>query len=209
MGQYYFPILREATQNKTYKDYTLCAHLLNNGLKLTEHSYIRNEFMNCVYNFLIKKPMKVYWMGDYTDTEDIKEGETFLKKMFKLIDKDPNNIPHSITEAETYMGNKYPYILNHTKQEFLDIREHDTGDEYWSYHPLSLLTATSNGKGGGDYYNSQYPYREKYIGIWKGDLLEVSDVTYGYKKVFFELEDKYLEECNDKIREELEDGRIN
>ena len=198
MGQYFFPILREATKNKHYKDYTLCAHKLDNGLKLTEHSYIGNNFMNVVYNFLIRKPMKVYWWGDYTDPEDIKGSNAFFEKMHKVARNDSNNIPYDV-DSQINKYTKFPFLINHTKKEYIDIREYNPNTKRWIYHPLSLLTATSNGKGGGDYCSYKYPERMANIGIWKGDLLEVSDtMPPNYTQQYYEFEDEYLKEWNDK-----------
>ena len=40
------------------------------------------------------------------------------------------------------------------------------------YHPLALLTATGNGRGGGDYYGKN----KESIGVWKFDEISVSDI---------------------------------
>ena len=48
-----------------------------------------------------------------------------------------------------------------------------THDKDWVQHPLSLLTAISNGKGGGDY--DVEGLNADSIGVWKGCLLEITD----------------------------------
>lgn len=53
---------------------------------------------------------------------------------------------------------EYPYIFNHDLREYIDLREHIPKSvsafikKDLIVHPLPLLLATSNGKGGGDYY---------------------------------------------------------
>ena len=53
----------------------------------------------------------------------------------------------------------------------------------WILHPLSLLTAVGNGRGGGDYPENRVDYYM--VGAWAGNTLEITDkVPDGY-----ELED--------------------
>ena len=66
MGQYYKPI------NLTKKQW-LYSHDYHNGLKLMEHSYIGNSFMQIIEQLLSptgswhKDP--IVWAGDYADKE--------------------------------------------------------------------------------------------------------------------------------------------
>ena len=63
MGQYYIPTL--IAEDGTAS--TLYSHQYDNGLKLMEHSYIGNRFVNAVLTQLWKHPMMVAWIGDYSD----------------------------------------------------------------------------------------------------------------------------------------------
>jgi len=65
MGQYYMPTL--IAEDGTVS--TLYSHQYDNGLKLMEHSYIGNKFVNAVLTQLWKHPMKVAWIGDYSNDE--------------------------------------------------------------------------------------------------------------------------------------------
>ena len=54
---------------------------------------------------------------------------------------------------------------NHTKKQYVDKTK------FKCYHPLPLLLAEGNGRGGGDYYGSN----EDKIGIWARDVISVED----------------------------------
>ena len=47
-----------------------------------------------------------------------------------------------------------------------------TEDDDWHFHPIPLLTAVGNGRGGGDFSG----IGEENVGCWAGDLLEVRTV---------------------------------
>jgi hypothetical protein len=60
----------------------------------------------------------------------------------------------------------YHYIVNHTKKQYVDKRKQKL------YHPLPLLTAEGNGRGGGDFKGKG----EELIGTWARDVLSVEKV---------------------------------
>ena len=37
------------------------------GIKLREHSWFHNKFMDSMSNYIYKNPTKVAWVGDYAD----------------------------------------------------------------------------------------------------------------------------------------------
>lgn len=169
MGQYYMPVLRDENGN-------FCAfysHTYDNGLKLMEHSYIGNNFVNAVCNQIYKKPHNVCWFGDYIKNEEIlqlswietkEDAEQFYEKVWN--DKIPYIEP--TYENECFDWKSDNYLINHTKKLcFLMPKDND---EDWLVHPLPLLTAKSNGRGGGDYRGDCY-----YVGEWWGDLIEISN----------------------------------
>ena len=47
------------------------SHNYNNGLKLMEHSWVGNNFVNAVLSHIKDNPMRVAWVGDYSDSVDI------------------------------------------------------------------------------------------------------------------------------------------
>ena len=70
MGQYYKPVFTDDNSNNLGKIVGFAhGHHINQGLKLTEHSYIGNGLCNSVMNFLKKYPdgLRLTWAGDYAD----------------------------------------------------------------------------------------------------------------------------------------------
>ena len=189
IGQYYKPIIIETMEWVYSHDY-------GNGLKLMEHSYIGNNFVGVVMKLLskggewYKKP--IVWCGDYFS----EEGEE------KYYDKTDDNLKimpvFSMDESEQVKC----VLVNHTKKEYLIISPQDfkkstkakaqakkmlkviEGEEReWKIHPLPLLTALGNGRGGGDFRGEN-----EYIGYWARDILSVEkEIPKGYTKLNVEF----------------------
>jgi hypothetical protein len=186
MGQYYKPINIE--DNKW-----LYSHDYGNGLKLMEHSWVGNDFVGAVMKLLspgqpwYKKP--IVWAGDYygediediEDNTDLEEGKE-INYYFRCDDN--NKIkPLGIMSPEEQ---KRALIVNHTTKEYVRCGccpEGSKGrwNEGMQVHPLPLLTALGNGRGGGDYYE-QYPDYDK-VGSWAECEISVE----------FEIPDGYTE----------------
>ncbi len=60
MGQYYMPTL--IAEDGSIR--TLYSHAYDNGLKLMEHSYIGNDFVNAASTLIWQNPCRVAWIGD-------------------------------------------------------------------------------------------------------------------------------------------------
>ena len=159
MGQYYKVVfLAEKEENK--KDFIriyICVDF-GNGMKLTEHSYINNEFVNAIEYLLSPEgsfyKSRIVWAGDYADPE-IENEENLHHITYKQPSKE--YIPTNKISSE------YKYIVNHTKKQYINK------SDYKLYHPLPLITAEGNGRGGGDYYGVN---KDK-IGIWSRDVLSI------------------------------------
>ena len=83
-------------------------------------------------------------------------------------------------EYMTCKGNvtEYKYILNLTTKEYIEIPE-DNPDE-WQEHPLPILLADGNGRGGGDYEGSNM----QMVGKWKFNRIgATNNVPKGFKKL--------------------------
>ena len=63
MGQYYIPLLI----NDGGAISTLLSHEFGEGLKLREHSWIGNHFVNAVLCLLDNTPQRLAWIGDYSN----------------------------------------------------------------------------------------------------------------------------------------------
>ena len=184
MGQYYRPIFKEPGYQKLtpnhYKYY-----IFDSGFKLMENSWLGNTEVEFLVKYLVNNPKHVVWAGDYAD-----EKEHLGKTEYSYVSKDLTRRTRIRLNKKT-RPKKYRYILNHTKQEYIDLSlytEEVAGDrDGWIIHPLPLLTADGNGRGGGDYRGPQ----EEYVGLWKDDLLEVKDYVPNnfvtlYFPIFFE-----------------------
>ena len=181
MGQYYNSVLKNKKgEIKSYYNF---------GLKLMEHSYFFNNYVNAVCEKIVNKPHHIAWVGDYADEEDYVDKDN-AEMVKSLVDYRVNEGGAIELESKTapygYMG----YLLvNHSKRQFIDMTDYynnsvlNYGEERKSefvIHPLPLLTAVGNGKGGGDYRSSKALNQED-VGIWAGDLIEIVKYNEDYK----------------------------
>lgn len=74
----------------------------------------------------------------------------------------------------------YKYIVNFDKKEYVEIPEYE--EDEWNCHPLTLLCAEGNGRGGGDYHEQRDPATNdpidngfKYVGRWAFDHIGVTN----------------------------------
>ena len=189
MGQYYRPlIITEGKRNQTF-----LSHDFDSGLKLMEHSWYRNPFVNAVMVKLVDSPKRVAWIGDYSNDRMILNGFAFTPKIFEKYYKSawkikPLSAINIMPKVEKFIEDIDNYVLiNRTKRQYIKM-----GDYYklysrneWCTHPLSLLTACGNGLGGGDYRSE---FNESFVGYWAFDLLEVKkEIPYGHVDIVSEI----------------------
>lgn len=160
MGQYYLAIiLGEKTDNKEIIRLFLDAHCYDNGAKLGEHSYVGNNFVSAIEHLLSPKGMfyksRLVWAGDYADNEQ--DQPRNLYDMARMEE-------HKARVEPSYDMSSYPFIVNHTKKLYVNKKKN-------IYHPLSLLTAEGNGRGGGDYNETNADL----CGTWSRDLISVEE----------------------------------
>lgn len=162
MGQYYIAASIDAKQ---------CVHPF--GAKLMEHSWVGNSFMLHVQQLLAPgnpwHKTRIVWTGDYSDKE-LFTGDP-ERNLYDLASDEFTDI----SNQPTVDGPQTRYIVNHSKNMYIDLSEvpdsvdeHEQGfKEAWKIHPLSVLTSSGNGRGGGD-------YRDDYdtnVGSWAGDVI--------------------------------------
>lgn len=157
MGQYYHPAI--LTANGKVKEWA-SSHDYDNGLKLMEHSYIGNSFVNVILNRLIDNPQRLVWAGDYADEE--KDGETIYSKCGDI---------EPIQNGDT-RNNTCRFGINHDKKQFVDLDKVETGKWEMRIHPVPLLTCEGNGRGGGDFRGES-----KYLGTWSRDRISLSNTV--------------------------------
>jgi len=161
MGQYYLAIIlgEEGQKPEIIRIYMTP---FNCGMKLTEHSYLKNQFVNTFESLLapdgIFYKSRVVWAGDYADNE-VGQEENLHEIAFNQPNKD------FTTKYQALILEKNQYIINHTKKQYVDKEKHD------KYHPLPLLVAEGNGRGGGDYHG----INQDIIGSWSRDVISVEN----------------------------------
>jgi len=184
MGQYYHPaILGE--NKKTVKAWVYSHDIKEewtredgsvfksgSGLKLMEHSWLKNGFVRAFETLIADNPKRVVWAGDYAD--DCKGRKSNVYSRCKDTEKVTPNVPK---EDEDYR-----FVINHTKKCYVDKNEVPDNDG-WRIHPLPLLTCEGNGRGGGDYRGES-----SLIGLWARDVVSVSNTEpKGFEKFEFDL----------------------
>jgi hypothetical protein len=212
MGQYWVAVCLDSNQKVEPHDYGA-------GAKLMEHSWMHTNFIRSIAGLLMKGGQwykkQIAWVGDYTDDDPMLT--KYCKKCTKSEPKIdcPDFVKAIVGECDGtyqqyYKGAKkinpkapsikklplHHYIVNHTKMEFVDTKKckvEDESKEYnmkWIIYPLSLLTATSNGRGGGDYHGKN----EDSVGDWLGDKISVElEKPKGFIEIIPDFTEVYYE----------------
>lgn len=172
MGQYYKAV------NMDKKEYVR-PHAYDNGAKLLEHSYIKNDFLGVVTTLLKKewKGDRVIWLGDYFEKDENPD----IPLNWSEIESWDEITPKAITVNKGFLNNI-------SKKISIDLSkvtaQYDLDDPGYKMHPLSILTACGNGRGGGD-LNDDKHYLTKLAGTWAGDNLSVTDKPAYPTSLFF------------------------
>lgn len=179
MGQYYTSILKD--KNGNLKSY------YGSGIKLMEHSYFFNNYVNTICSKIYKKPHNVAWVGDYAEEENEFTHHERKHQSERLMKHVNRNFMECL-------------LINHTKKQYLDLTEYYNDSiinyykngrkESWVIHPLPLLTAFGNGLGGGDYRGEKAINKDK-VGIWAGDLIEIKPYDKDYNWDYESKQCKY------------------
>lgn len=178
MGQYYKPCILDKKNKTTVLKY-LYSHNYDNGLKLMEHSYIGNNFVGAFESLIAKTPQRVVWGGDYAEPCKNRKTNTYDRCNDK-------NEANPITPNQDKFQEKFKFIVNHTKKEFVDKTKvpEIEGWDGTKIHPLPLLTCEGNGQGGGDFRGDE----KGIVGSWARDLISVeSKIPKDFKEIIFDL----------------------
>jgi hypothetical protein len=171
MGQYFNAIV--LNDNKKQPKAWVYSHKFGSGLKLMEHSWMKNPFVGAFESLILKNPENIVWGGDYAD--NVKGCKTNLYDRCK---ESTEVIPTKITTLK-----ESRYIINHDKKEFVDKTKVPTDADGWRIHPLPLLTCNSNGRGGGDFRGES-----ELVGKWAYDKISVdSKKPKDYTELIFDL----------------------
>ena len=177
MGQYYTPII--LMENGEW--FRFLSHNYDNGLKLMEHSYQGNNFINVVLNELVDNPSRLAWVGDYAEISDCKS-----EIQIDFVNQEKISEYYNPPMVENDLPQVY---INHSKMEYFVLENVDIVEDNWGckIHPLPLLTAMGNGYGGGDYRG----INQNLCGIWACDIIEISNnIPNGYIDISNDIEFK-------------------
>lgn len=184
MGQYWSAVLLD-DENGMFK--VIRPFSYKCGSKLKEHAYLSNPCCRAVMQELADGPKRVAWIGDYSnyilgDEYEKKLDWSEFMEWFNAAwdhEKAKEGKRRSMVIAPMVSTNMaYPlvYLVNHTAKQYINLNDFrkkntfDTGAEYGHhklcYHPLPILTACGNGRGGGD-------IQSEYAGKWAFDEIEV------------------------------------
>lgn len=191
MGQYYKPIvLKQNWKNEEQPIAgTLSPYDYDNGAKLMEHSYVGNNFVKAAMRMIEHigqgKAVPFVWCGDYADPiytpnhparKDDKGNTVGGIDLYSCAcdwigdDKDSKEYEDLKESLNNVRLCRKSYIINETKKQFVRIPKFDK--DKWNIHPLPILCADGNGRGGGDYgyYKSK---NTKLVGTWAHDMIRL------------------------------------
>jgi hypothetical protein len=175
MGQYFKAVSIDSEKS-------LHPHDFDNGLKLMEHSWVGNDYVQCV-EYLISVfwdwfGQRLVWAWDYADNIEGEETNFYLRM---------SNIETSVSSDEQ-PSETFRYLINRTKKEFVDKNWWVVSSWCgWKIHPLPLLCCESNGRWWGDF---RWDDPNCLVGSWCWDVIVAANLltdTTGYKELNFDL----------------------
>lgn len=154
----------------------------DNGAKLMEHSYVKNHLTLQMEHELATTHYgkRFVWGGDYADENPLwkekEDGEEWELNCYGKCDQMARTDKSLIIEPSDYdellaEHEHYKFIVNLDKKEFVRIPQHKDGK--LTIHPLPLLCADGNNRGGGDYHEDNEGYEN--VGRWAFDHIGVTD----------------------------------
>lgn len=178
MGQYYTPYI----ERENGEIMTLYSWDYDNGLKLMEHSWVGNNFVDAVTSLIENDPAHVGWVGDYSDAVGC-PGDIY-EACWCNSDEEPYKVqpeverPYFLDKDGCWI--KHGYYVNRTKHEYVDMAQYITMNkpDEWDgiVSPLPLLTCIGNGQGGGDYHSE---IERGMVGYWFMDMIEYTEEQPG------------------------------
>ncbi len=184
MGQYYIAvILGEKPGGDTPTEFIrtwINPHAYKNGSKLMEHSYVDNNYVR-VLEWLLSPngyfwKSRLVWAGDYADSEPGLDSIHGMEPNLYTIAQEEHEVKELAPDLssihsglELTMSFSYYFLVNHTKKQWVHKRKGPEDSRGFRIHPLPLLTAEGNGRGGGDYHGAH----EELVGSWARDVISV------------------------------------
>ena len=120
-----------------------------------EHSWVANPCVAKVCGAIYQHPCKIAWVGDYVENDWI-PNTPFTGNMLWKMEAVEIKSPQIYLSSVVHESHSDKLLVNHSKKLIINGKEYierNTKDD-WCVHPLPLLTACGNGRGGGDYHGS-------------------------------------------------------
>jgi len=144
--------------------------------KLMEHSYIGSPLVLAVEHEI--RPGGRYYKGSLVWAGDYADVEPSGKNLYHLRREETRCDVSKLLELEN--NERLRFVSNHTKKLFVDKAKMLGG--HFRIHPLPLLVAEGNGRGGGDYRGSY----ELLVGSWARDSISVdAEAPAGFTELDF------------------------
>lgn len=165
MGQYYRVFVEKEKAGKK-KNTRHVFHPGDAGWKLMEHAWCGNPLPDAISGLLYHNPMRIAWVGDYTNRKVYPEAE-YTWNYLGIEDGTRSAKPLELIGK---------VLVNHTWNTYLDFDEYAyvSRDESigMCIHPLPILTALAcNGQSGSDYFGVNMLL----AGAWALDTVSVED----------------------------------
>ena len=144
--------------------------------KLLEHSWWENSFVNSFSERIYNKLGRVIWVGDYADEPDDFDFSNCSASYIPCYREVWGDKVQTLSSTSTDFKLDDKFLINYDTKQFVDLNEYKAKsiDKHgWCIHPLPLLTAVGNGRGGGDFHEGNIGFEN--VGIWAWHLLTISD----------------------------------
>lgn len=169
------------------------------GSKLMEHSWLGCQ--GALYDMIKDTPQRVANIGDYTEEDGTDCVEYPNDEALQFVHEGFKKAWQLARQSETYEETEAPhegYLVNREKKEYISLKDFISiakvfaDSDKWGDDlipsPLTILCASSNNKGGGDYYDKEI--FAEYAGRWCGCLIEYTETEPTEE---FQLEIIFLE----------------
>jgi hypothetical protein len=177
MAQYFIPIIFDYDEdNGIHILFCLMSWSYNEGAKLMEHSYLDSVFTQTLEHELSPEgkfhKKRVIWAGDHSFVEP-----GISTNLYDVVESINKPIPPKVKTSQ------YPFIVNHTKREYVNKRLIPENVDGYFIHPLPLLTAEGNDGYVGDYKGND----QEIVGYWARDVISVEkDCPGGFDRLAFQ-----------------------
>ena len=141
---------------------------------LWQNLWKKNPFVNAFCEYLYNKPSRVIWCGDYGDEPEdfcFYNCSAFYVPSYRAIWGDKVKAI-GVSSSTFSLDNKF--LVNYDTKEYIDLNEYKAASvDKHGIHPLPLLTAVGNDRGGGDFHEGNTGYEN--VGIWAWHLISIDD----------------------------------